>query len=584
MADFEHHNVTSSMPRRLTPPLRLAESRRRSSGNRKELTMNASEQPATRIDADFVVVGAGSAGAVVASRLSENGRYRVVLLEAGGKTHPLSRVPLSYLYFIRNTNGTNWLYSGEPEPATNNRRVAVPRGRMLGGSSCINGATWVRGNPGDFDHWRQLGNRGWSYDDVLPFFKKMERVEGGGEARGKSGPIEITTISRTDTAASKLYESFFAASESVGIKANPDYNGEDQEGIGMAQGSISRRGIRMSTAECYLKPARNRQNLVIKTHAMAQKLLVQNGRCVGVRYALEGGGVEEVYAAREVVVSGGSINSPQLLELSGIGQADRLKALGIEVCRDLPGVGENLQDHYSPRFKYQMARRGVTYNEIVKGLGRLWQGVNWFANGTGLLAMPPGSMRAYFRTDPRLAMPDSFFMVFPFLADAQRKMAKEPGIAIALHQLRPDSRGSIHLKSADYREPPAIRFNFLSASSDRECLLATMRIVRRLMASQPMQWLEPKEILPGPSVQSDAELLDYVYRTAETTYHPAGTCKMGSDEMAVVDDALRVRGIEGLRIADASIMPTVISGNTNAGCIMIGEKCADMVLAAHQGH
>ena len=544
--------------------------------------MNVSEQSATRIDADFVVVGAGSAGAVVASRLSENGRYRVVLLEAGGKTHPLSRVPLSYLYFINNTNGTNWLYSSEPEAATANRRVAVPRGRMLGGSSCINGTTWVRGNPGDFDHWAQLGNRGWSYADVLPFFKKMERYEGGGEARGKSGPIEISTISRTATPASKLYDSFFAASESVGIKTNEDYNGDDQEGIGMAQGSISRRGIRMSTAECYLKPARGRSNLIVKTNAMAQKLIVQNGRCVGVRYALEGGGVEEAHVSREVIVCAGSINSPQLLELSGIGQAERLKALGIEVCLDLPGVGENLQDHYSPRFKYQMASRGVTYNEITRGLGRIWQGLSWFTNGTGLLAMPPGSMRAYIRTDQRLATPDSFFMMFPFLADAKRKMAKEPGIAIALHQLRPDSRGNIHLKNADYREKPAIRFNFLSASSDRECLLATIRIVRRLMASPAMQWLEPKEILPGPSVQSDQELLDYVYRTAETTYHPAGTCKMGSDEMAVVDDKLRVRGIDGLRVADASIMPTVISGNTNASCIMIGEKAADMVLAAQQ--
>jgi choline dehydrogenase len=544
--------------------------------------MAASEQSAARIDADFVVVGAGSAGAVIASRLSENGRYRVVLLEAGGKTHPLSRVPLSYAYFIDNSNGTNWLYSSEPEATTGNRRVAVPRGRMLGGSSCINGATWVRGNRADFDHWRQLGNRGWAYADVLPLFKKMERFEGGGESRGKSGPIEVITMPRTDTPIAPLYESFFAASESVGIKTNEDYNGEDQEGIGMAQASISRRGIRMSTAESYLKPARGRSNLIVKTHATAQKLIVRNGRCVGVRYALEGGRVEEAFA-REVIVSAGAIASPQLLELSGIGQPERLKALGIEVCHDLPGVGENLQDHYSPRFKYHVAQRGVTYNERARGLGRIWQGLTYFANGTGLLAMPPGTVRAYFRTDERLAVPDSFFMMNPFLADAKRKMAKEAGIAIALHQLRPESRGSIHLNSADFRQKPSIRFNFLSARSDRECLLTTMRIVRRLMAAPAMQWLEPKEILPGPSIQSDDELFDYVYRTAETTYHPSGTCKMGSDPMAVVDDTLSVRGIEGLRVADASIMPTLVSGNTNASCIMIGEKAAAMVLESHQG-
>lgn len=543
--------------------------------------MAGAEQSIRRTDADFVVVGAGSSGAVIASRLSENGRHRVVLLEAGGKAHPLSRVPISYLYFIRNTNGTNWLYSAEPEPATASRRVAVPRGRMLGGSSCINGTTWVRGNRADFDNWRQLGNRGWAYGDVLPLFKKMERFEGGGEARGTGGPIEVRTVSRTNGPVSRLYDSFLAASESVGIRTNDDYNGEDQEGIGMAQGSVSRRGVRMSTAECYLKPARGRPNLVVRTHATAQKLIIESGRCVGVRYALEGGGVEDVFASREVIVSAGAIASPQLLELSGIGQPERLRQWGIEVCHELPGVGENLQDHYSPRFKYRLARRGVTFNETARGLGKIWQGLTYLATGSGLLAMPPGSIRAYIRTDERHAVPDSFFMMFPFLADARRKMAEKPGLAIAMHQLRPESRGSIHLNSADFREQPAIRFNFLATNGDRDCLLATMRIVRRLMASPAMQWLEPSEILPGPSLVSEEDLLDYVYRTAETTYHPVGTCKMGSDAMAVVDDALHVRGLDGLRVADASIMPTLVSGNTNASCIMIGEKAAELILSSN---
>lgn len=538
---------------------------------------------ARRLDVDFVVIGAGSSGSVVASRLSEAGRHRVLLLEAGGPMHPLSRVPISYAFFIGRQGGTNWLYRSEPEATTAQRQVSVPRGRMLGGSSCINGTTWVRGHPADFDHWRQLGNRGWSFTDVLPIFREIESYpDGDPEWRGRGGPIEITEAPRDAAGIGQLYESVISACADVGIPFNPDYNGADQEGVGMSQGSISRRGIRMSTAECYLKPARSRSNLMVRTHATATTLLFEGTRCTGVRYAVDGGGMEEAFATCEVVLCAGAIASPQLLELSGIGQPERLASHGIEVRHAMRGVGENLQDHYSPRLKYRLARKGVTYNERARGLGRIQQGLNWFFRGTGLLAMPPGAVRGFFRTNEREARPDAIFMVTPFLADAARRMAPDPGIAVAVHQLRPESRGGVHVTGMDPASKPAIRFNFLHAEADRACLLASMRIARRIVASPALQWLEPEELLPGTAKSSDDDLLDYVFRTAETTYHPCGTCKMGDDPAAVVDDRLRVHGITGLRVADASIMPTLVSGNTNAACIMIGEKAARMILQDRQ--
>ena len=523
---------------------------------------------------DFIVVGAGSAGAALASRLSESGRYQVLLLEAGGETHPLSRVPISFARFI-NRPGVNWLYAAEPEASTGGRPIPVPRGRMLGGSSAINGMVWVRGQRQDYDHWAQLGNRGWSYQDVLPIFKDMESyANGDGELRGRQGPLQITDSDENG----RLYDSFFEAAGTLGIKPNRDYNGADQEGITMTQASISR-GRRMSTSRCYLDPARLRPNLTIETKAMAESLILEGKRCVGVRYAVQGL-KREARAAREVIVSAGAIASPQLLELSGIGPAERLKGLGIAVHHNLPGVGENLRDHWAPRMKWRVGRHGVTFNERARGLRGLGQGLLYIAARKGFLAHPASPMRAFFKTREGLDSPDAMLTVQPLLMTPNLKLAKEAGLTIITHQLRPESKGSIHVTAANPGKPPAIRFNFLAERIDRDCLLASMRLVRRLVAAPPLAWLGAEEFAPGGSATSDEELLDFVTRNAETTYHPVGTCKMGSDAAAVVDDRLRVHGISGLRVADASIMPTLTSGNTNAPSIMIGEKAARMVLEA----
>ena len=523
---------------------------------------------------DFIVVGAGSAGAALANRLTENGRYQVLLLEAGGETHPLSRVPVSFAKFITRP-GVNWLYASEPEAVTGGRAIPVPRGRMLGGSSAINGMVWVRGQRQDYDHWAQLGNRGWSYQDVLPIFRSMESYAGGdGEIRGREGPLKVSDIDESG----RLYDSFFEAAGTLGLKPNRDYNGADQEGIAMTQASISK-GRRMSTARCYLDPARLRSNLTIETDALAESLILEGTRCVGVRYCVRGL-KREARAAREVIVSAGSIASPQLLELSGIGQGERLKGLGIEVRHDLAGVGENLRDHYAPRMKWRVGRHGVTFNERARGIGALWQGLLYIGARKGFLSLPASPLRGFFKTREGLDSPDAMFTVQPFLVTPDLKLAKETGMTIITHQLRPESKGSIHVTAADAAKPPSIRFNFLAERSDRDCVLACMRTVRRLVGAPPLAWLGAAEFQPGPEVKSDDELLDFVTRTAETTYHPVGTCKMGSDAAAVVDDRLRVRGIAGLRVADASIMPTLTSGNTNAPSIMIGEKAARMVLEA----
>lgn len=527
---------------------------------------------------DYIVVGAGSAGAVLANRLSASGDHRVLCLEAGlkGSDYIWSRIPVGVAKLIDNP-AVNWCYSSEPDDGSGQRRIEVPRGKMLGGSSSINGMVFVRGQKQDYDHWAQLGNRGWSYQDVLPLFRKMESYEGGSdEFRGREGLLRVTDTPKL----SPFFEMLIESAESIGIKRNPDYNGADQEGIAMTQATINK-GRRQSTAYCYLDPARDRPNLTIETGAMASSLILEGKRCVGVRYTV-GAEEREARTTREVIVSSGSINSPKLLELSGIGQPDLLRRHGIEPVHELPGVGENLRDHYSPRMKYEIVERNVTFNDKGRGLQLVQQAIRYALRRKGFLAMSSVPIRMYFRTREGLESPDATISVMPFLTERvnrERRIARERGITMNVNVLRSDSRGSIHIKSADPAEPPAINFNFLSSELDRTGLLVAMRKARELMAAQPIAGITGKEIAPGIERQTDEELMEWVRNTAETTYHPVGTCKMGHDDMAVVDDRLRVRGIEGLRVADASIMPTLTSGNTNAPSIMIGEKCSEMILS-----
>jgi len=525
---------------------------------------------------DYIVVGAGSAGSVLANRLSADPKYRVLVLEAGRESHPWSRIPVGFAKLIENP-AANWLYASEPEAATGNRRIPIPRGKLLGGSSSINGMVFVRGQSQDYDTWAQLGNRGWSYREVLPIFRDMESYQGEGddEYRGRGGPLKVTE----NIESGPLYDALIKAAGEVGIKYTKDYNGASQDGIGMTQATI-RNGRRMSTAYCYLDPARGRPNLTIQANALTECLLLEGKRCVGVRYTLNGQR-HEARAGREVIVSGGSINSPQLLELSGIGQPDLLQNLGIEVRHALKGVGENLRDHYSPRMKWTVPRAlGYTYNDKGRGLGLVWQALQYALTNKGLLGLPASPIRAYIRTRGGLDAPDAAISWIPFLAGANFKLAKNSGITAIMNILRSESKGSIHVASKVAQTPPAIRFNFLSAQLDREVTLEAMRITRRIMTAPSMQGIATDEIAPGVNIQADDELLDWIKNNAETTYHPVGTCKMGSDPMAVVDDQLRVHGMEGLRVADASIMPTLTSGNTNAPSIMIGEKASRMVLAA----
>ena len=525
---------------------------------------------------DYIVVGAGSAGSVLANRLSADPKHRVLVLEAGRESHPWSRIPIGFAKLIDNP-AANWLYSSEPDAGSGNRRIPIPRGKLLGGSSSINGMVFVRGQSQDYDTWAQLGNRGWSYREVLPIFRDMESYQGDGddEYRGRSGPLKVTENNETGP----IYDKLIQAAGEVGIGYTKDYNGASQDGIGMTQTTI-RNGRRMSTAFCYLDQARGRPNLTIQANALTECLLFEGKRCVGVRYNINGQ-PHEARAGREVIVSAGSINSPQLLELSGIGQPERLQGLGIEVRHALKGVGENLRDHYSPRMKWSiLPSLGLTYNDKARGLGLVWQALQYGLTKKGLLGIPASPIRAYVRTRPGLDAPDAAISWIPFLSTANFKMAKQSGVTAITNILRSESTGSIHVSSKAPNAPPAIRFNFLSAQLDREVTLEAMRITRRIMTAPAMQGIATDEIAPGVNIQSDDELLDWVRNNAETTYHPVGTCKMGSDPMAVVDDQLRVHGMEGLRVADASIMPTLTSGNTNAPSIMIGEKASRMVLAA----
>ena len=527
--------------------------------------------PAT--DCDFIVVGAGSAGCVIANRLSADPSNKVILLEAGPRdTNPWIHIPVGYYKGIVNP-AIGWGYETDPIPGSNNRRISWPRGKVLGGTSSINGLIYIRGQAEDFDHWRQLGNRGWDWDSVKPYFIRAERQERGANAfHGADGPLGVSDVHRNE-----LCDAYIAAAMQIGIPYNEDFNGEQQEGVGYYQ-LTTRRGLRSSTAACYLKPVRHRSNLRVITGALATRIELDGPRAIGVSYQRDGKH-ETVQAAREVVLSGGAINSPQLLQLSGIGPQALLRQHGIEVVADLPGVGADLQDHYQARNVYECTRRLTVNDEVRSPLHKVAAALRWALFRTGPLSIGAGHVGLFARTRPELATPDVQFHFIRFSADvAGGKLHDYSGFTVSVCQLRPESRGTIQIRSPDPREAPSIQPNYLDTPVDRATMVAGMRLARKIAEIPAMRSYVRREVLPGPGVESDEEMLEYVQNYGSTIFHPTSTCRMGPDDAAVVDERLRVRGIQSLRVADASVMPTVVSGNTNATCIMIGEKVADMLL------
>ncbi len=525
---------------------------------------------------DYIVVGAGSAGCVLANRLTEDPSVRVLLLEAGPRDNNFwISIPVGFNKLMNDTR-YNWCFETEPEDNVRGRRIPIPRGRTLGGSSSINGMLYVRGNPLDYDTWSQFGNRGWSYESVLPYFRKSEHYEGAGdETRGRGGPLNVMPMRERH----EICDAVIAAAAAEGWPTNPDYNNGTQEGFNYYQ-VTQKNGRRWSTARAFLDPARSRPNLRIETEALTTAVLLDGARAVGVRYT-QGGQVHEARASGEVLLAAGAVKSPHLLELSGIGQPERLAALGIPVAHALPGVGENYRDHFAPRMNWRV-KLPITLNEQVRGLNFAREIVKYFALGRGILTFTAGIVYGFVKTRPELAEPDVqyHFAHASYATAAKRVLDTTPGMTLTVYQCRPESRGSIHAASPDPTSAPAIRPNFLAEEVDRQTVVAGMKLGRRIIDNALMDRYRAFEMNPGEQVQTDAEWLEFARNNGQTTYHVVGTCKMGHDPMAVVDDQLRVHGIERLRVIDASIMPTMVSGNTNAAVIMIGEKGADLVRAA----
>ncbi len=525
---------------------------------------------------DYIIVGAGSAGAVLAARLTEDPRTRVLLLEAGRANHIYSRLPVSFGLLIHHP-GANWLYESDPEPGTANRAIPVPRGKLLGGSSAINGLVWVRGQPLDYDTWAQMGARGWSWQDVAPVFDRIEDFETrGAQGRGNGGPLHVSIVPDQNP----LYDALFKAATQAGYRINPDYNSEDQEGISKTQASI-KRGRRMSVSHCYLDPARRRPNLNVITEVPVRRVVLDGRRCTGVVYERWGKRIE-ARANREVILSAGAIATPQLLELSGIGRPEILKAHGIEVAHALPAVGENFRDHINARIIWRVKEPRVSYNTKARGLGAVTQALKYAATGGGFLSLPSAPLVAFLKTRPEVATPDVQMHLIPYsIKDPKRRKLQDfPSMTVACYQLRPESLGTVHIRSADPDAHPAIRFNFLGDSIDQRAMADGFRMMRRIVESPAMDHLRGEEFSPGKQVESDDQILTWIRNNSQTAYHPIGTCRMGQGPNTVVDEQLRVHGIEGLRVADASIFPTMPSGNTNAPSIMVGEKAADLIRSA----
>jgi choline dehydrogenase len=531
---------------------------------------------------DFIVTGAGSAGAALAARLSEDGRHRVLLLEAGPPdTNPWIHIPLGFARIYVDP-AVNWRFESAPHPQLNGRSMYVPRGKTLGGTSAINGMVYMRGHPRDYDGWRQRGCTGWDWDSVLPFFRKAENQQRGeDEFHGVGGPLTVSD----QPARSALCDAMIAAAGQAGIPPTADFNGVQQEGAGYYQCTVGNRR-RWSTARAYLAPAQGRANLVIRTRCHATRVLIEDGRATGVAFRSPQG-EETARARREVIVSGGAYGSPQLLMLSGLGPAGHLRAMGIAVQRDMPAVGANLHDHFAVYMQWRCTRP-ITFNDLENSWPRkIAAGIRYALTRGGPMAVNGIRAGLFTRTDPRLERPDLQINLLEW--STLERSAKGvrphpfPGFTLCPVHLSPDGRGTVRLGSPDPLAPPAIAFGFLGSAYDMRAMVAGMRLARRIAAQPALAPFVAAEIFPGPACASDADLEGLVREAGLTNHHPAGSCAMGTGSNTVVDPRLRVHGVGGLRVADASIMPAVVAGNTNAPSIMIGEKAAAMILEDARG-
>lgn len=527
---------------------------------------------------DYVIIGAGSAGCVLASRLSEDPNTSVCVLEAGPSDwHPYIHLPAGFIKTFH-MKSINWAYQQEVGPYTGGRSIYAPRGKTLGGSSSINGHIYNRGQRMDFDTWAQMGNRGWGYADVLPYFKRLEKRVGEGDNafRGRDGNLTVTTMDWRDP----LCEAFMEGAVSLGIPRNPDYNGKIQEGVSYCQRTIDK-GLRVSGSTAFLKPAMKRPNVHVQTHAHATEIIFEGKRAVGVRYTKGGmGGTPiEVRANKEVILSGGTYNSPQLLQLSGIGSPDLLGAHGIQVRHALP-VGEGLQDHYAPRTVARV-KDIKTINELRRGFSLWIEALKWATARRGLLSLSPTMVYCFWHSGESADSSDLQLTFTPasYKEGVQGQLEDEPGMTVASWQQRPESRGYVRIRSSDPFAPPIIQTNYLDAELDRRVIVGGMKLARRLLKSAPLSPYYAYEDFPGPNINTDDEFLAAATERGTTTFHPGCTCRMGPADStwAVVDDQLRVHGLEGLRVIDASVMPRMISANLNASTMMIADRASDLI-------
>lgn len=530
---------------------------------------------------DFIIVGAGSAGCVLANRLSADGKHRVLLIEAGGRDNNLNiHIPLMVVNLLRDEKYT-WPFMTEKQVHLNGKEQLWARGRVLGGSSSINGNVYVRGDPAEFDSWSSLGCQGWSWEDMLPYFKRMETfAEGAPETRGASGPIHVTQLKHFD----KLADAYLDANREAGFELVNDYNDGHYEGASYLQYS-TRRGFRCSSSVGYLRPARTRPNLTIWTDTLVRKVVLDGKRAVGVECS-RNGQILTVRSRKEVILSAGPIQSPKILELSGIGRPEILTQFGIPVLHALPGVGENMSDHPNCRLTFECSKP-ITINDVLqRPLSKLKEGIKFVLFGKGLLSICSATAHTVMRSAPGLNQPDLKLQLQPF--SGKDRYARRPqdgldphsGFTIGVMALRPQSRGYVHIQSADAATQPRIDPNYLADERDLKTLHAGILAVRRLVGMPSLKHLVVRETRPGPEVRTEQQIVDYIRSTTQTTWHVVGTCKIGNDDMAVVDSDLRVRGVDGLRVIDSSVFPTVPSSNTNAPTIALGEKGADHVLSA----